>query len=41
MVLQPGVKLTHYPDGYVVTAEDVQSELERIGHNLSPLKSLS
>ena len=37
---QPGVKLDfrHYPDGYVVTAEDVQSELERIGHTLSPFE---
>ena len=37
---QPGVKLDfrHYPDGYVVTSEDVQSELERIGHTLSPFE---
>src|SRR6185295_17287160 len=37
--LQPGVKLDfrHFPDGYVVTAQDVTAELERIGHTLSPL----
>jgi kynurenine formamidase len=36
---QPGVKLDfrHFPDGYVVTAEDVEKELERIGHELQPL----
>ena len=36
---QPGVKLDfrHYPDGYVVTGEDVEAELERIGHALRPL----
>ncbi len=37
---QPGVKLdfAHFDDGYVVTAEDVATELERIGHSLSPLE---
>ena len=37
---QPGVKLDfrHFPDGYVVTAEDVEAELVRIGHTLSPLE---
>jgi len=34
---RPGVKLDfrHFPDGYVVTAADV--ELDRIGHDLQPL----
>src|SRR5216117_4018013 len=38
--LQPGVKLDfrHFPDGYVVTAEDVAAELDRIGHALKPLE---
>ena len=38
--LQPGVKLDfrHFADGYVATAEDVESELKRIGHTLSPLE---
>ncbi len=37
--LQPGVKLDfrHFEDGYVVTAEDVEAELQRIGHSLNPL----
>ena len=37
--LAPGVKLDfrHFPDGYVATAEDVERELERIGHRLQPL----
>jgi kynurenine formamidase len=37
---QPGVKLDfrHLPDGYVATAKDVESELERIGHALRPLE---
>ena len=37
---QPGVKLDfrHLDDGYVVTAEDVKAELERIDHRLSPLE---
>jgi len=35
---QPGVKLDfrHLADGYVVTAGDVEAELKRIGHSLSP-----
>ena len=38
--LQPGVKLDfrHFPDGYVATAKDVENELKRIGHTLSPLE---
>ncbi len=38
--LQPGVKLDfrHFPDGYVVTAADVEAELARIGHTLAPLE---
>jgi len=38
--LQPGVKLDFrgFEDGYVATAADVESELERIGHKLSPLE---
>jgi hypothetical protein len=38
--LQPGVKLDfrHLPDGYVATAADVENELKRIGHTLSPLE---
>lgn len=37
--MQPGVKLDfrHLDDGYVVTAADVEAELERIGHTLQPL----
>jgi kynurenine formamidase len=37
---QPGVKLDfrHFPDGYVVTANDVEAELKRIGHALKPLE---
>src|ERR1700730_10394757 len=37
---QPGVKLDfrHLPDGYVATAADVEAELARIGHSLSPLE---
>jgi len=37
---QPGVKLdfTRFNDGYVATAEDVEAELARIGHVLSPLE---
>lgn len=37
---QPGIKLDfrHFPDGYVVTAQDVQAELKRIGHTLKPLE---
>jgi kynurenine formamidase len=38
--LQPGVKLDFraLPDGYVVTAQDVEAELKRIGHTLAPLE---
>jgi kynurenine formamidase len=34
-----GVKLDfrHFPDGYVATAGDVETELQRIGHTLAPL----
>ncbi|MFE8585335.1 cyclase family protein [Sphingomonas sp. NCPPB 2930] len=37
--VQPGVKLDfrHLPDGYVVTAAEVEAELARIGHELRPL----
>jgi kynurenine formamidase len=37
---QPGVKLDfrHLPDGYVVTANDVEKELARIQHTLRPLE---
>jgi kynurenine formamidase len=37
---QPGVKLDFRdkPDGYVVTAADVEAELARIGHTLQPLE---
>ena len=37
---QPGVKLdfTAMPDGHVVTATQVEAELKRIGHTLSPLE---
>ena len=37
---QPGVKLDfrHLPEGYVVTAQDVEDELARIGHTLQPLE---
>jgi kynurenine formamidase len=38
--LQSAVKLDfrHFADGYVVTAKDVETELKRIGHTLSPLE---
>jgi kynurenine formamidase len=38
--LQPGVKLDfrHLPDGHVVSAREVEAELGRIGHPLSPLE---
>jgi kynurenine formamidase len=38
--MQPGVKLDfrHLPNGYVATAKDVEDELKRIGHTLSPLE---
>lgn len=37
---QPGVKLDfrHFPDGYVVQAADVEAELQRIDHQLSPFE---
>ena len=37
---QPGVKLDfrHLPDGHVVTAAEVEAELARIGHTLTPLE---
>ncbi|MDP6346019.1 MAG: cyclase family protein [Alphaproteobacteria bacterium] len=37
---QPGVKLDfrHFDDGYVVTADDVETELRRIGHELRPFE---
>ena len=37
--MQSGVKLDfrHFDDGYVVTADDVARELERIGHEVRPL----
>jgi kynurenine formamidase len=37
---QPGVKLDfrHFGDGYVVTPQDVEAELARIGHTLKPLE---
>jgi kynurenine formamidase len=36
---RPGVKLDfrHFPNGYVVTAADVEAELARIEHELQPL----
>ncbi len=38
--LQPAVKLDfrHFADGYVARAADVEAELKRIGHTLSPLE---
>jgi kynurenine formamidase len=37
---QPGVKLDfrHLPNGHVVTAKEVEAELQRIQHTLSPLE---
>ena len=37
---QPGVKFDfrHFDNGYVISATDVEAELERIGHTLSPLE---
>jgi kynurenine formamidase len=37
---QPGVKLDfrHFPDGHVVTKQDVVAELQRIHHTLTPLE---
>lgn len=38
--MQPGVKLDfrHLPDGHVVTPEEIDAELARIGHTLKPLE---
>ena len=38
--LRPGVKLDfrHMDDGYVMSAGDVEAELQRIGHTLAPLE---
>ena len=38
--MQPAIKLDfrHFPNGYVATANDVEAELKRIGHTLSPLE---
>ena len=38
--LNPGVKLDfrHFEDGYVATAEDVDAELKRIGHQIQPFE---
>jgi len=35
----PGVKLDfrHFADGYIVSADDIEAELNRIGHSLRPL----
>jgi len=37
--LQPGVKLDFrsHPDGYVITPRDIDDELDRVGHRISPL----
>jgi kynurenine formamidase len=37
--MNPGVKLDfrHLPDGYLVSAAEVEAELKRIGHRLQPL----
>lgn len=37
---QPAVKLDfrHFPNGYVVSAKDIEGELKRIGHELKPLE---
>lgn len=36
----PGVRLDfrHFDDGYVVTPDDVEAELDRIGHELAPME---
>ena len=36
---KPGVKLDfrHFDDGYLVSAADIEAELQRIGHDLQPL----
>lgn len=38
--LAPGVKLDfrHLPDGHIVTPAEIDAELDRIGHTLSPLE---
>lgn len=38
LFMRPGVKLDfrHLPDGHVVSAEEVEAELNRIGHTLAP-----
>ncbi|CAK7261735.1 protein of unknown function (plasmid) [Shinella sp. WSC3-e] len=38
---QPGVKLDfrHFPDGYIVTPKDIDTELARIGCTLAPCRS--
>ena len=38
--MQPGVKLDfrHFEAGYVVTPQDIEAELRRIGHELRPLE---
>jgi kynurenine formamidase len=38
--LQPAVKLDfrRFPDGYVVSAKDIETELMNIGHELKPLE---
>ena len=38
--MQPGVKLDfrHLPDGHVVSAAEIDAELDRIGHRLAPLE---
>jgi hypothetical protein len=38
MFMQPGVKLDfrHFPDGHVVSAAEVEAELDRICHKLAP-----
>jgi kynurenine formamidase len=38
--MQPGVKLDfrHLPDGHVVSPDEIDAELERIGHTLKPLE---
>ena len=39
-MLNPGVKLDfrHFEDGYLVTPDDIDAELKRIGHALQPLE---
>jgi len=40
---RPGVRpdFRDLPDGYVVTAQEVDAELQRIGHALQPLEPTS